>query len=478
MDRRQWTKGVRDEVESPGCLADVFGTGRLRKCRGPERPGTDPAGLSTAAVVYKIGVLVDNASPAKANFTAAANLARSQINQGLSQAGINRQFTLVVANYTAGQARATAIDLINNKGVLGIVADTDESTAAVNQLNHDLVPEIVRQVPVTCYQCSSPSFNDPSSTNDAFRDDGGWLFRTFFNASFEVPVQAHMLLDRPNGGDFNGDGHVKAVIYHDPEHENLAFTFAPVLDSMHQGSHSVEVVLRTETGDDMTTIFDSEPDGHFPDAVHLSFSAASLPAALSDYKNHPISPRPPVSTNDNGHRDFLLPALLAAGGEGLHGSSILRVDSSASGPLFRSAFMSANNGKQPEMTSSFLYDAVAAQAIAIGWADSFGDTDPDSIRANFGNISEPGQRVIRPRVADWKVAAQRIKQQLEINYEGASSPLDFDFIEFAGDGGKLPRPRALEDPERQVRRAGKIPLRPRRAARRRASELRASLISV
>ena len=98
----------------------------------------------------KIGVLVDDASPAKGNFTAAAELAESQINQALARSGSRLRFDVIVSAYAAGQAQNAAIDLVNNQGAVAVVSDISGNTAAVNRLNYESPARLVRKVPVTC----------------------------------------------------------------------------------------------------------------------------------------------------------------------------------------------------------------------------------------------------------------------------------------------------------------------------------------
>jgi hypothetical protein len=383
----------------------------------------------------KVGVLVDDTSPAKANFIAAARLAESQINAGLSQARDLHRLEVVVSSYAAGQAQAAAIDLVNNQGVLGVVGDVSGNTAAVNRLNYENPPRIAHKIPVTCYQCSSAFFNDPSQTDLGFADPENWLFRTFFNAQFESAVQVQLVLNRPGGGETNGDGHLKIVVYYDSFHLSAATTMAPLLDSLHPGPHSVELVAKgsplgeAPTAEELDEIFDdnvgppeSPPDG-FPDAVYLALLPQNGPVSLAAYTQHPASPKPPATANNGLRRDFLLPALLAAGGEGFEGSSVLQVAHSRAGSLFRSAFVAAT-GQQPELTASFLYDAIAAQTLATLWAASFGSTSPEVIQGNFPNVNTPGGTAIRPRAVDFKRAASNIDEGKPIDYDGASSPLD------------------------------------------------------
>ncbi len=405
-----------------------MGAGLSACAETPEQALEELRAHLSGGTKLKVGVLVDDASPAKANFAAAAKLAESQINQGLQGAGIPRRLEVVIANYGAGLAQSAAIDLVNTQGVLGVVGDISGNTAAVNRLNYEATPRIDHKIPVTCYQCSSAFFNDPAQTDLGFADPDNWLQRTFFNATFESAVQVQLVLNRPQGGDFNDDGHLKIVVYYDSFHLSAATTMPAILDSLHAGPHSVELIAKTlpstpaTRAAELAQVFDVGPDGHPPDAVYLAFLPQNAPEALSDYTAFAVSPKAPAQANNGVRRDFLLPSLVAAGGEGLEGSSVLVVSASPSGPLFRSAFVAAT-GQQPELTASFLYDAVVAQAIAIGAAAADGRTSPESIRDSFGAINAPKGKLIRPRVSDFKVGAQRIAQGKPIDYDGASSPL-------------------------------------------------------
>jgi hypothetical protein len=386
----------------------------------------------TIVETYKIGVLVDEASPAATNFSGAATLAQTQLNQALASAGVNGRYQVIVASYAAGQAQSVAVDLVNNQGVIAIVADTDQSTADVNRLNYDFASPIApNHVTVTCYQCSSAEFNDVGSTDQGKADPDNWLFRTYYNASFEAPVQAQLVLGRTNHGDLDGDGFLKIVVYVDfPHFISSFFGLSSALDALYAGPHSVVPVFKAipSTPDtraaEMAQLFDTS-DGHRPDAIYLAISPGSFIEALSDYSTTAIAyPRPPASADNQERRNFLLPALLAAGGGSLEGSSVQLINSSSSGGLFKTAFVSAT-GQQPELTSSFLYDAVVAQAGAIGVARSNSPTVfPELVRDSFPDINVAGGTIIRPRVSDFKTAATRIKNHQAINYDGASSPLD------------------------------------------------------
>jgi hypothetical protein len=414
------------KVQVLGVLATVLPLA----CSAPEDTVDSTRQAVTAVETFKVGVLVDATSPARTNFSGAAALVKTQVNQAMAAAHVNGRFDVIVGSYAPGQAQAVAVDLINNQGVIAIVADTNDSTTAVNHLNYDFTSPIApRHVTVTCYQCSLAGFNDTFQTDPAVSDTENWLFRTYYNASFETPLQAQIVLNRASHGDFDHDGFVKIVVYADFAHFNAAINFISAVDALYSGPHSVSLVFKITPSDagtraaEMAQIFDSS-DGHHPDAVYLSLPPDPALEALGDYRSFAVTgAKPPLTAENDVRRNFLLPALIAAGGEGLEGSSVQLVSSSPSGPLFKSAFVSAT-GQQPELTSSFLYDATVAQVGAIGIARSNGTVTPELVQGNFPSVNAPGGTVIRPRVSDFTTAATRIKNHQPINYDGGSCPLE------------------------------------------------------
>jgi hypothetical protein len=410
----------------------------------------------------RVGVLIDATSPAKALFRTAAELAERQLNDGLADARSRFRADVIVAEFGAGEAVTKAIELVNVNDVHAIVSDISGNTAGVNGLNYESPSRINHHVAVTCYQCSSAFFNDPTQANPGFADPGNWLFRTFFNATFESAVQVQLVLNRANRGDFNNDGFLKIVVYYDAFHLSAATTMAGILDSLHAGPHAVELIAKTlpsttaSRATELAAVFDSAPDGHAPDAVYLAFLPANAPESLGDYTAQLVSPKPPAQANNGVRRDFLIPGLLAAGGAGLEGSSVRVVASSPSGELFRKAFLKASGGKAPELTSSFLYDAVVAPVLAGLVSGARGAVTPEGVRGALGSINAPHGKLIRPSVDDFRKAAESIAKYKSINYDGASSPLDLtpegemypDLVHWQIQGGRFVELEAYQcDPQ-------------------------------
>jgi hypothetical protein len=425
----------------------------------------------------RIGVLIDGTGPAKANFTAAALLAESRLNRGLAAARSRFRVDVIAREFAAGQAVAAAIDLVNVDGVHAIVSDVSggpngpTGTVAVNRLNYETPSRINHKVPVTCYQCSSAFFNDPAQTDPGFADPDNWLWRTFFNATFESAVQVQLVHSRPSLGEINGDGNVKITVYYDAAHLSAATTMPGLMDQIYGTSpHSVELIQKTlpstpaSRSAELARVFDAanettgQNDGP-PDAVYLAFLPPNAPESLGDYSAFSgVTPKAPATANNGVRRDFLLPTLLANGGEGLQGSSVQVVASSRAGRSFRRAFVE-ETGQEPELTASFLYDAVAVEALgALKAAEGPGLT-PEGIRDSIGRVNRTRGRKVRATPSGFARAAKLIERDRRINVDGAASSLDLtaagemypNLVHWTIQGGKFVESEAYRcDPQNPV----------------------------
>jgi hypothetical protein len=379
----------------------------------------------------RIGVLIDDASPARASFDAAARLAETQLNQGLERAGSGLRIKVLTSFYGMGMAGAAATALVNEQAVRALVSDISGNTAAVNAFNYQSPPSWKRKVPVTCYQCSSAFFNDPAQMSPGYRDSDNWLYRTFFNATYESAVQIQMVLARPNRGDLDRDGHLKIAVYYDSFHLSAATTMPTIMGSLHQGVHSIELVAKTLPStpatrmSELKQLLDSAPGSPAPDAVYLAFLPQNAPEALADFRAS--GSQVPMQANNGVRRDFLLPTLLQNGAEGLEGSSVRAVADSPAGKAFADAFMAAT-GQPPELTASYLFDAVAVQALAAAVATAGGQPlaqlSDESLRDALGRISDAKGARVEGAAAGFEQAARKIRDRQPIDYDGAASPTD------------------------------------------------------
>ena len=402
----------------------------------PEAVEMAQQGLGSTVKVVPIGVLVDQA--ATPLFKEAVELAEAQMNAGLARAHSRIRFDVKLG--AAAQARAEAIRLVNVEGVLALVTDISGNTVQVNRLNYDPTNPIQHKVPVTCYQCSSAFINDPSATDPdpisqaALRDADNWLYRSFFNGKFESAVQVQLVLNKPNQGESNGDGRLKIAVYFDAFHASAASTLVQILPQMYAGPSSVETIAMTlpstpeSRAAELARVLDNlnentgATDG-LPDAVYLALLPGNAPGALASYRATGTTTA--VQANNGVRRNFLLPTLGPAA-EGLEGSSVASVNDGRAGQVFSGAFQAAT-GQEPELTASYAYDATVSLMLAalVDASDCRGSITPAGIRKSLALINARHGERIRPQPTDFATAAKLIAQHRKINYEGASSSLDW-----------------------------------------------------
>ena len=394
---------------------------------------TSQAVTTNTAQEFRVGVIINTAAGGKSDLLAAINLAVTQVNMALQHIGAG-QMTLkaVVREYTntfsRDDAQLPAIDLVNNQGVLGLIVDDSQQTIDVNELNYEVVRRInTQQVPVTCFQCSGDRIHSLADTAGAV-DFDGWLFRTYFNAIFEGGLQAQVVRARVHHGDTNNDGFIRVVLYTAiGDHERGTDRFRTVFDQITPEPHSIETVLRSSPASDVSRIFDTLPDARPVDVVVMMMGPIDGFPGLTTIKNFQLAyPKPPIQLSEEMRRDAFLPALIATG-LNLEGDSVLRVNNTPSGPLFKSAFSTAN-GHDPEITASYAYDSMVLMAGSIGRGVHFQAMDPDAIRSGFIGLNDPTGTTIRPRISDFETAARLINTDMPINYDGGGSKTDYDFF--------------------------------------------------
>jgi ABC-type branched-subunit amino acid transport system substrate-binding protein len=410
----------------------------------------DDDGSSESPNAIHIGALTDETGPsASPLYRSAVNLARQHINQALEAAGESTRFNVVFEDSQSNgpHSMEMAAELINNEGVVGLVTDISGDSLAVNTLNYQEGDDRAAdyQVPVACYLCSAASLNNPGYTDmdpvkeAAARDGDGWLFRTFFNAKYEAVVQTQILLNQ-DGGDLNGDDHVKIAVYaiDDAYGQSAAKAVQESADELTDGAATVEVVFLDPTvdvnsydwGDDLATLMDEsnettgEDDGE-PDALFLALLSLSSSAAVKAYREAEYEP--PLFATTAFRRNHILRAL-GDTAEGVQGNSPPLVADDISGETFKEAF--EQGGEPTEMGCSGAYDSAMALMLASLHA-SVGLEDPstvtaDAVRASMAAISDPDGELINATPEDFEKAVGILVEGGTIRYSGASGATNYD----------------------------------------------------
>ncbi|RYZ08393.1 MAG: amino acid ABC transporter substrate-binding protein [Myxococcales bacterium] len=402
---------------------------------------------SAAKTKLKLGALVDQTGVSTSpHFTYAVELAVKQMNQAVDNLVIGGHFEFVPVfgdtKSTPATARTLAIKLINEDQVLGLVSDSSGDSLQASRLNYDTTGTTIRKVPITCFQCSSAFFNDPTYVDAdplsqlGFRDPNDWLFRVFYNAKYEALVMLRIAMQHGVNGDTNGDGAFKIGIYADGGHTSSAVAAVAALPGLYAGTSYSETINFTTAAaipTDLPKLVDdfnvsTNVTDAYPDTVLVAALPGNVTPVVQQYRAAGYTI--PLQSVNAFRRDYIL-ASVGAIAEGLEGSSIAAYDNSPSGAAFYNAFVAAY-GAKPEVTASGAYDSMVTLMLAtlVAAHDKGGvkKVTPADIRLGLTKINQECGVKIKPTVADFKKAAQLIRLGLPINYEGAFDSIDWDAV--------------------------------------------------
>lgn len=417
-------------------------------CGDDDEPAESPNAIQIGALTDETGV---SASPLYRN---AVDLARKQINRALEQAGNKTRFNVLFedSQSSGDRSKAMAAELINKEGVVGLVTDISGDTLAVNTLNYEEGDERTAnyRVPITCYLCSAASLNNPNYEDPdplreaAARDGDNWLFRTFFNAQYEAAVQTQILLNQ-DGGDLNGDGHIKIAVYaiDDAYGQSAAKAVKESAEVLAKDKSSVEVVFLPpesdvnsyDFGKDFRTLMNDNGHAHKgePDAVFLALLSLSSSAAVKAYREADY--KAPLFATTAFRRNHVLATLLDVA-EGVQGNSPPLVSDDISGQTFREAF--EQGGEPTEMGCSGAYDSAMTLMLAALHASADLEephlVTADAVRDSMSAISDPDGELIYATPEDLVRAVEILSQGGTIRYSGPSGSTNYDE---AGDASPL-----------------------------------------
>ena len=388
-------------------------------------------------VVVRIGALVDlTSSSTSPDFRSAIELAAKQMNQALVRAGSPLTFEIAFGDTVSDPAKtlAEARRLIGDEHVQALISDSSGDTARVNGLNYDPAAGLTK-VPVTCFQCSSSFFHDPTVVEKdpviqaAERDADHWLFRVFYNARFEAAVIVRLAVEKANAGKAGHPGTLRIGIFADDGHRSLAEQIPHVLPDLYKGPAAVDVHYVTTTdkiGADWADVVKGK-DGA-PDVVIVAMLPGHSTEAIRTYRA--AAYKLPIVSNNSFRRDYIL-GQIGPAANGLDGSSVMTADKSRSGAAFVSAFQVAY-GHKPEVTSSGAYDAAAtlmlAAIVANGEETGSRAVTAADIHRGLAQINEKQGRVILPTVAGFTAAVRLARLGKPINYQGAYDATGWDAV--------------------------------------------------
>lgn len=379
-------------------------------------------------VVVRIGALVDQSSSSTSpDFKDAVALAATQMNKAMARAHAPLRFEIVYGDTKSDPAQTLteAKRLLGQEHVQALVSDASIDTVKVNGLNYDPASTLPK-VPVTCFQCSSSFFHDPTVTDPdpvvqaAERDAGHWLFRVFYNARFEAAVITRLAIEKAGANKAGFGSRLLIGVFADAGHRSIAEAIPKVLPELYKGPAKVDLHYVTTTaniGPDWASVVNG-PEGT-PNVLVVAMLPGHSTEAIRTYRA--AGYKLPIVSNNSFRRDYILKQI-GPGANGLEGSSVLTADRSRNGADFMRAFHVAYHHR-PEVTASGAYDSAATLMLAAVVASHGGGgakalTGAD-IRQGLSGIDASDGRTIMPTIAGFTLAAKLARAGRPIAYHGA-----------------------------------------------------------
>ncbi|MBN2574191.1 MAG: ABC transporter substrate-binding protein [Deltaproteobacteria bacterium] len=390
------------------------------------------------------GVIDQTGSAGPPSWSSAAQLAVAQMNIALANAKSDIQFNLVLADSTNQPAVAAqrAQELVRLHGAKGLVVDTSQDDIAVLKLQYDPDPTVHLDVPVVGLVATSPSINNPATTNPdpvtqaAYNDAEHWNFRTAMSSVAQGLALANIVIGKLGKPSFKisafasdepfGNGQVAALkaalASLAPSAVVETIKFSPAEHTVNDLDFFLAQMLKIlDQHNEETGLDDGLPD------VWMGLTFPDYLVAM--VKAYRLSGSTLPGVHGMGLRNQKVLDSLGNDGNGQEGTCYVVVDATPSGATFTTDMVAAT-GLPPSSMDSSTYDAtvvlmLAALAAANGQPDATAITGAQ-IRAMVRGTSDPMGQIVRTGVDEFVKAVGLIGQGVPINYEGAQSPCDFD----------------------------------------------------
>lgn len=348
----------------------------------------------------------------------------------------------------AAQAVTVASDLVRNQGAKAIISAVSGEDIALNEVQYDADTSNDLNVPIVCFACGAVSLNNPtvSVPNDpalqgALRNANGWNFRTVTSERDLARVLINILLSQPTGGDKNGDGKFKVVVYAPSEPGGVATAEAIKLTAkgarpdaiveyvlhdptMNSSTHnwSADVMAILDNRDNMTGQVDVVPDA-IVEATYPEY-AVYITSALHKAQS---------TTRLLHYPGFRIPKAIVVLGDaanGQEGVSPVVIDG-VQGEQFAQLQVAAF-GTAPALYDANLVDArnlimlAILHAVKVYKLDDPGQVTGEQVRNSLERLNDPGGTLVGVGKAEFAKALDLIEKGQPISYDGASGPCHFD----------------------------------------------------
>ncbi|MGQ0503870.1 MAG: ABC transporter substrate-binding protein [Myxococcaceae bacterium] len=423
----------------------LISTAALSAC-GPRADTGPTQTIALGAVIDRTGF---NAEPSWAD---AIKLAERNANAGLNRlsGGAPFKFTITFADTANEPAIAVSrgTEMVRN-GAKALITDTSQADLELNKLAYDADTTNDLNVPIECGGCTSGTINNPTYLDTAnppdlvaqaaLRNGQKWNFRSIMSTKFISQILVNLMLQNSNG-DANNDGKFKISYVGSDEvfgrgavkdlrtyATNLHPSSVPIIEELYHprdadpNSFNWSELAQRLTDNQTNGIGDGAPD-----VVVVANFAQQQAAFVKAYRQGGYVPR-----LLHYHTFRISSALQSLGslGDGVEGVSHVLLDDGASGENFSVEYEN-RYGIPVVYRDAIYYDnamtLLLATMIAIQGLPDPTQVTGAQIRDAMLKTSVGGGEVVRTGPEEFARAVELIQQGKAINYEGASSPMDFD----------------------------------------------------
>ena len=369
-------------------VALVMSLGMLLTACGEDEPVKIGSLMEFTGELSEFGTLMDQG----------VMLAADQVNEA---GGVLGGIQIEVVSEDAGTTDVTAVDAARK------LVDVDGVSAIVGPLRSSHTQAVARAVTIDGeVPLMSPSATSPTIT---VLDDNNFVFRTAPSDAFQGVVLANLAFAL-------GYRSAGALYINDAYGQGLADQFEASFTAL--GGQAVTVPHEPEQPSYASEL--AQATANDPDVL----VAISFPVSAGVYVREAIESGAADTFLfvDGSKSKDLIDAVGAEALEGMYGTAPEALENAARAQ-FDGDYMAAydNDLSLPFIRES--YDAAVIFALA---AEAAGSADPVDIRNSIRAVSAPPGEEVGPGVDEIKRALELLRDGQQINYQGASGPVDVD----------------------------------------------------
>ncbi len=369
-------------------VALVMSMGMLLTACGEDEPVKIGSLMEFTGELSEFGTLMDQG----------VMLAADQVNEA---GGVLDGRQIEVVSGDAGTTDVTAVDAARK------LVDVDSVSAIVGPLRSSHTQAVARAVTIDGeVPLMSPSATSPTIT---VLDDNNFVFRTAPSDSFQGVVLANLAY----GLGYRSAG---ALYINDAYGQGLADQFEASFSAL--GGQAVTVPHEPEQPSYASEV--AQATANDPDVL----VAISFPVSAGVYIREAIESGAADTFLfvDGSKSNDLIDAVGAEHLEGMYGTAPEALENTARAQ-FDGDYMAAYNN---DLSLPFIRESYDAAVIFALAAEAAGSSDPIDIRDSIRAVSAPPGEEVGPGVDEIKRALELLRDGKQINYQGASGPVDVD----------------------------------------------------